>query len=139
MQQKMQREGEEKEEPEAEGPWVCWPPGRKASDASGTALELEMSLGLSGGQGSHQRGWGRLGAGLETSCLRDTGGPGGGAMGVEERDRTERKRERGEPPGSCVCHTHIQVHMHIEPRQKALCSQPGCPLPRPPCNSVRRS
>lgn len=60
-------------------------------------------------------------------------------MGVEERDRTERKREHGEPPGSCVCHTHIQVHVHIEPSKKALRSQPGCPLPRLPCNRVRRS
>lgn len=31
----------------------------------------------SGSQGSHKRGWERLGAAPQTSCLKATGGPGG--------------------------------------------------------------
>ena len=44
----MQREKEEKkEETEAQGPQICCLTGRKAGEARGAALGLEMSLGLS--------------------------------------------------------------------------------------------
>lgn len=35
--------------------------------------------------GSHKRGWERLRAAPQASCLKDTGGPGGGAVGEEHR------------------------------------------------------
>lgn len=44
---RTQREEEGTEETEAQGPQICCLTGRKAGEAGGAALGLEMSLGLS--------------------------------------------------------------------------------------------
>lgn len=138
---RMQRKEGEEEEPEIKFPWGCWL-GRQARGGTNERVGggWRYLWSKSGKQGSHKRGWERLGAASQTSCLKATGGPGG-----RERKRGGGGRERfctlsatdsfmDINTSTCECtwkSTCTCTHMIAEPRQRHTAATLSVPSQRP--------